>query len=484
MKSSRFFLPAAALLFAGSHMACEGDVSPIGGSIASGEVNISIDSLKYDLQARTIDNRTFDARSGNILLGKINVPEYGRLDCSFVTRLLSITQLPDSITETRENLDKFLQKLDSCAVQLYMVRGNFVGDSLAPQQAKLYKLTKQLPNDITNEFDPEGYYNPSSPLGRKNYTLANVGAKDESYLKYGNFLVNISVDKQFAVDIFEKYMSDPGIFNWPSQFATFIPGFYVESSFGNGCMASFSQLAVTAFFYDLVKQVKKDDNGNSIKDSEGNYVYETVHQKDSIVLCTTTPEVLSSNRIAYQPSQSILQRISSGDNIITTPGGFTTQFTFPAREIIDKYHAGNTNLSIVSGLSMTIPADTVKNNFGIYGAPYMLLIKTSEVEKFFANNSIPDNLSSFYATYNSTIGGYRFSAMRSYILDLIGKKEIKDEDVEFSLIPVNITFQEAAGNSSVTYPVKCVPYTVQPTMTKLDTKHSTIVFTFSSQMVE
>ncbi len=426
MKSSRFFLPAAALLFAGSHIACEGDVSPIGGSIASGEVNISIDSLKYDLQASPIDNRTFDARSGNILLGKINVPEYGRLDCSFVTRLLSVSQLPDSITETREKLDKFLQKLDSCSVQLYMARGNFVGDSLAPQQMKLYKLTKQLPNNITNEFDPEGYYNPSSPLGRKNYTLANAGTNDASYLKYGDFMVNIPIDKQFAVDIFEKYMEDPGIFNWPSQFATFIPGFYVESSFGNGCMASFSQLAVTAFFYDLVRQVKKDENGNTIKDSEGNYEYETVHQKDSIVLCTTAPEVLSSNRIDYQPSQSILARINGGESIITTPGGFTTKFTFPAREIIDKYHAANTNLSIVSGLSMTIPADTVKNNFGIYGAPYMLLIKTSEVEKFFATNSLSDTLSSFCAPYSSTIRGYRFSSMRSYILDLISKKEIKD----------------------------------------------------------
>lgn len=484
MKSSRFFLPVAALLFAGSHMACEGDVSSIGGSIASGEVNISIDSLKYDLQARTIDNRTFDARSGNILLGKINVPEYGRLDCSFVTRLLSVTQLPDSITETREKLDKFLQKIDSCAVQLYMVRGNFVGDSLAPQQAKLYQLTKQLPNDITNEFNPEGYYNPSSPLGRKNYTLANVGAPDASYLTYGNFQINIPVDKQYAIDIFEKYVEDPDIFNWPWQFATFIPGLYVESSFGNGCMASFSQLAVTAFFYDLVRQVKKDENGTSIKDAEGNFVYETVHQKDSIVLCTTAPEVLSSNRIDYQPSQSILQRINGGDQIITTPGGFTTQFTFPARDIIDKYHANNTNLSIVSGLSMTIPADTVKNNFGIYGAPYVLLIKTSEVEKFFASNSIPDNLSSFYAAYNSTIGGYRFSSMRSYILDLITKKEIKDADVEFSLIPVNITLESSSTNSSVTYVTKCVPYTVQPTMTKLDTKNATIVFTFSSQMVE
>ena len=101
MKSSRFLLPVTALILAASNFACEDEVSSIGGSIASGEVNITIDSLEFDLRARSISNPVFDARSGNILLGKINVPEYGRLDCSFVTRLLSISQLPDSIVESQ-----------------------------------------------------------------------------------------------------------------------------------------------------------------------------------------------------------------------------------------------------------------------------------------------------------------------------------------------------------------------------------------------
>lgn len=484
MKPSRFLLPAAAIFFVGSIISCEDDISPIGGSIAGGEVNISIDSLEYDLNAHTISNPTFDARSGNILLGKINVPEYGKLDCAFVTRLLSISQLPDTLTESKEKLDKFLEKLDSCAIQLYMQRGNYVGDSLAPQQAKVYRLDRQLPNNITNDFDPSGYYDPANPLGLKNYTLVNAGASDATYLNYSDFQIRIPVDRKFAEDIFYKYLEDPEIFAWPSQFATFLPGFYVESSFGKGCMASFSRLTVNAYYYKLASEAKKDSDGQLVKDENGNTVYETVHKTDSIVLCTTAPEVLSSNRILYTPSESILNRIAEGENIITTPGGFTTNFTFPADEIIEKYRNHTSNLSVISGLSMTIPADTVKNDFGIYGAPYMLLIKSSETEKFFASNSIPDNLTSFYASYNSTVGGYRFPSLRSYLLDLLDKKEIKPEDVEFSLIPVNITMENGASNSSYSYVIKCVPYTVQPTMTKLDTKHARIVFTFSSQVLD
>ncbi len=484
MKSSRFLLPAVALLFAGAHIACDDNVSNIGGSIASGEVSISIDSLEYDLKAVSVANPSFDARSGNILLGKINVPEYGKLDCSFVTRLLSISQLPDSISESKEAMDKFLEKLDSCSVQLYMVRGNYVGDSLAPQQTKVFKLESQIPDNITNQYNPAGAYNPDKPLGVKNYTLANLGATDANYLKYENFIVSVPVEKQFAKDIFYKYVEDPEVFNWPSNFAQFIPGLYVSSSFGNGCMASFSQLAITAYYYHLSKVAEKNDDGTIKKDEAGNTVYKTVHAKDSMVLCTTAPEVLSSNRIDFKPSQSLLSRINNGETIITTPGGFTAQFTFPAEEILKKYKESNTNLSIISGLSMSIPADTVKNSYGLTGAPYMLLIKTSEVEKFFASNSIPDSKSSFYAAYNSAIGAYRFSGMRNYILDLIEKGKIDEEDVEFSLIPVYVSLESSSTNSSYTYVTKCVPYTTQPTITKLDTKNTVIVFTFSSQLVE
>ena len=484
MKSSRFFLPATALIFATAHMACEDNVSTIGGSIASGEVAIYIDSLPHNLQTELIDNSTFDARSGNILLGKINVPEYGRLDCSFVTRLLPLSELADSLSESRDVMDSFLAKIDSCAIQLYMVRGNFVGDSLSPQQAKVFRLDRQLPEGITNQFDPTGYYDPKNPLGVKSYTLVNLGQTDNDYLNYSDFQVNVPVDKNVAIDFFNKYYEDPEIFNWPSTFASYLPGLYVESSFGNGCLASFSQLALTAYYYNLGQESVKDDNGNVVKDDDGNTVYKSVHVKDSIVLCTTAPEVLSSNRIAYTPSQILLDRINAGENIITTPGGFTTKITFPAREIIQNYKDKDTNLSIISGLSMTIPADTVKNNYGISGASYMLMVKTSEAEKFFATNSIPDNLTSFYASYSSVLGGYRFSGMRNYILELLKKDEIKDEDVEFSLIPVSITMESGSSSSSVSYVTKCVPYTARPTMTKLETDKAIIVFTFSTQMME
>lgn len=482
MNLYRFIVPAMLLMITSLLTGCEKGVSPIGGSIASGEVSITIDSLEYDLKAVTFEESSFDARSGNVLLGRINVPEYGKLDCSFVTRLLSVTQLPDSLKD-QEVYDRFLSKLDSCAVQLYLVRGNFVGDSLAPQQAKVFLLNKQLPDNITNNFNPSGYYDPYSPLSVKNYTLSHAGATDNAFLNAGFYQIQMLVDKQFAIDIFDKYRSDPAIFNWPQDFATFIPGLYIENSFGKGCMASFSQLTLNAYFYKLAQQAKKDSDGNTVKDSDGNIIYETVHKKDSIVLCTTAPEVLSSNRILYTPSESLKQRIASGETILTTPGGFRTSFTFPAKEILEKYNDRDFNISVIGGLTMTIPADTVKNDYSLLGASDILMVKTSELDNFFATNSVPDNKTSFYASYNSAVGGYRFSSLRTYLLNLMAKDEILPEDVTFTLVPVSVT-SETSSTGSYTYVTKCVPYTARPTITKLDTQHARIVFTFSSQLID
>ena len=75
--------------------------------------------------------------------------------------------------------------------------------------------------------------------------------------------------------------------------------------------------------------------------------------------------------------------------------------------------------------------------------------------------------------------------MRSYIMQLLDKSEITDEDVEFTIIPVELQ-SETAGNygSTTSYVTKCSPYIVKPTMTHLFTEKASIVFTFSSQIIK
>lgn len=249
----------------------------------------------------------------------------------------------------------------------------------------------------------------------------------------------------------------------------------IESSFGKGLIANLAGINFNIYYHNLEKttQVEDGDTTTVMKPSPA-----------SVTVLTTAPEVLSSNNISYEVSDKIREMIAEGKTIITTPGGFTTRFTFPAKKIIEDYKDKGHNLSIISNLTMNVPAKAVDNDFGLGVAPYMLMIKTSEIDDFFSKGRLPDNKTSFSSTYDYTNGRYRFNALREYILNLIKKGEIEDDDVDFSFVPVYIGYDNGEQNDTQSFVTKCLPYTFAPTMTELDTKNSTIIFSFSSQLIE
>lgn len=450
---------------------CDDDLSGIGSSITSGDVKIFVDSLEYNLHSVSVENKTFDTRSGTMMIGNLNVPEYGSLSCSFVTRLMCLQSLAaDTVPQER---------IDSCKIRLGMLRQNLTGDSLAPQQVTVYKLTRQLPSDISNDFNPEGYYDKNAPISRKNYTVSAISMPDTTLKKNKPIFIDIDAPKEMAREVFSLYKTRPEIFRWPQTFAEYFPGLYVASTFGNGCVANLSQVYFFAYYHNPVTTTSKDSTGN---------VTTTVKNvRDSVCLFTTAPEVLSSNNISYKVSQKLRDLVASGKTVITTPGGYTTRFRFPADEIIRDYEGKDHNLSIISSLTMSIPADTVANNYGITVAPYLLMVKTSEMEEFFAKNKLPDNKTSFYATYDTKNKYYRFTGMREYLLSLIKKGDITDDDVDFTLVPVSLSYETNKSpyySQGQSYLRKCVPFIVRPTMTVLDTEKTFIVFSFSSQVIE
>lgn len=474
INSFRAAIPASFIALAALAVACEDETSKIGSSLTEGKISISIDTIEYDLNATAVPYENYDARTGNLLLGNIVVPEYGKLNCSFVSRLMCATKLevPDSLFNS--------ERVDSCKFRLIMTRGDLTGDSLAPQKVTIYALTKQLPDGITNEFDPTGYYDPSSPLGSTSFTASLAGAVDTTFTgtSTSTIVIDIDLPKQYGVDIFNEYKNNPSLFQWPSTFAQKYPGYYVETSFGKGCVSNIDDFGIMVYYWYSTESTSTVD-GETVTTTNTNASY--------VIPFLASPEVLSSNNISYVVSDKIERMIADGETVITTPGGYNASFKFPARQLIDHYEKDEHNLSLISELLLSIPAEPIDNGFSIGTAPTLMLIKTSEIHDFFAGNKIPDNVSSFTASYDSTNNRYLFSSMRSYIIDLIKKGTITDEDLEFTIIPVTLTTETSTSSyysSSTSYVTKCKPYTTKPTMTRLYTDKASVIFTFSSQIIE
>ncbi len=463
-------LCASAICLATFVSSCENETSPIGPSLSRDEVTITLDSTEYNLQSVMVENFDYDSRSSVSMLGSLSVPEYGDLYCSFVSRLMCATSLPvpDSIPSER---------VDSVKLQILLSNTSLTGDSLAPQQLSVYRLTKALPSDIDNNFNPEGYYSRNSRLGVKNYTLSNISLPDSARYSTQTIAIDVKMPTELGREAFDLYRSRPEIFSWPQSFAEYFQGIYVEPTFGHGCVGNIGAYSMIAYYYHLADITEEID---SVK------VTRQIHVKDSVTLYTSSPEVLSSNNISYRMADALKARIQNGEDIITTPGGYLSRITFPAKEIVKKYVESESNMSVISSLSMTLPAEEVKNDYGIGVVGNLLMVKTSELATFFTGNRIPDNKSSFYAVYNSTTGEYQFSNMRQYIVDLVAKGEVTDEDMDFTLVPVLIETEDVKNEYTgavTTYVTDCLRYIGRPTMTLLHTDKALVIFTYSSQVI-
>lgn len=201
-----------------------------------------------------------------------------------------------------------------------------------------------------------------------------------------------------------------------------------------------------------------------------------------------TPEIVLNNNLSYTISDDLRQRIDKGEDIIVAPVGRDIELQFPIKEIIDHYNANSGSLAVVNSLSFDIPAEKITNDYGIQPPKDLLLILSDKKEDFFLRSELNNNVTSFYASYDSANRRYRFSGMREYLLEMLKKTDITPEDYTFTLTPVNIETETNTSNSyygsSTTYVSAINPYIGAPTMVKLDIPKSKITLTFSKQTLD
>ena len=230
--------------------ACDDDISDIGSSLSDGTLRIFADTLDLEVPSQSIETSAFDARTATHLIGRLSSDQYGDLSCSFLSQMMaaSTMTIPDSIDVSR---------VDSVKMIFAMPRGQFLGDSLAPQQLAVYRLTKQLPSDIKSNFDPTDYYSSSSLLGTKTYTLSQLSISDTVITRRNDIRLGIDLPVSFGRDIFTAYREHPETFAWPSTFNQFFPGIYVTRTFGSGCVANARKVEMMLYYHYLVDDIKR-----------------------------------------------------------------------------------------------------------------------------------------------------------------------------------------------------------------------------------
>lgn len=438
--------------------ACD-EISPVGDSLAEDKLAIRMDS-DFVIEGHSIELDAVRSSTTNHLLGTIDIPEYGTLSSSVVTQFLSSTEL-DTANFTSANVD-------SLVLVMQFNPGSFMGDSLAPMGLKAYALTRELPSPIYSNFDPEGYYDASSPLASIVYNTSTLGSDSLKRLSVRS--IRMKMPQKLGRDLFKAFEEQPANYASPQTFIKNVfPGLYIENSYGSGRMTLVQKTTMRMY----LRKIFTNDEGKA----------DTINAQHDYFM--VTPEVLTNNNFTYAIAPGLRRRAENGENLLVAPCGYEVEVKLPTREIIHRYRQNANSLSVVNSLSLSIPTDSIENSLGVGAPPYALLVRKDKRDEFFANNSLTDNITSFYATYSSTNRSYNFGSMRSYIMNMLNKEdEITDEDCTFVIVPVTVNFEQSANSSyggTSLLESSIVPYVMSPAMVALRLDKAKIKFTYSLQ---
>lgn len=421
--SSLYSLPIIALTLA--FAACDDEnTSEIGGSLIGDNAEIVIDSA-FTLTGNTVRVEAINPKTTSQLLGRINVKGYGTLSSDVVTQFLPSTVL-DTANFTVENID-------SLFLTLAYTAGNFMGDSVAPLGLDVYPLTRMLPDDVNSSFNPQGYYS-SNLMGQTVYNASTLDKVVDAALSYR--MVSVKLPLDLGRHIFNSFTSNPDNFANGQVFSQNVfPGFYLKSTFGSGRITTFESTGIVFYMRKIVEGTEKNDTIDAV-------------QQYMLV----TPEVISNNDLHYTMDADLRSRLANGENVLAAPIATEMELTFPLPDIIRSYNAHGGKQAVLNGLALNIPVDTIEGSADLDVPPYVLMVLKKDREEFFEKNKLPDNKTSFYAEYNESTGGYNFGALKDYLMDMLDKESVTDDDYTFSLIPVQINFEMTTSSGYYSRP--------------------------------
>lgn len=449
-------------------LSCEDEISTIGSSLGASKVEVVVDSTFVKLTGQSVFTDSIIGRTTDPLLGNLTVNNYGTLRTGYLTQFMPSLNI-DTLNVTPHTLD-------SLKLYLSYYNSDLTGDSLAPMILDIYRLNKTIKAPLYTNLNPEEYYSPDDWLARCTFGSSTEGFVDENNSSDKETVTykRISVDMPISLgqELFNQYKKDPSSFAMPSEFAKFFPGIYMNIAYGNGRVVNIKSIFMT-MYYRAVKQNGKIDTLA--------YTYMGV-----------TPEIYSINHFDLTPDAQLLQNIEK-DNAegkivyAQAPIGYMPVIHFPTQNIINKYHEkmdGTEKIqNILNALSFTIPA-VIDENAPLSPPKHLLFIRKSQVESFFLNKEVPDDISTVYATYDKSRQVYDFGNIGSYIRDILDREDptVTPDDEEIALIPIHVTSETSNGYYETTTSVTSVtPYCASPAIVKLDLSGAKIKITYTTQ---
>ena len=447
MKTKLFILSLICGLF--YLVGCDDTIDTIGSEIQPDGSKIEIYDLSINIPGETVKLDSIYAKSVSGVLGNLNHPIYGSLKGGYACQFYPSAQFAlDSMT-----------KNDIDSIHLKIMYYYYQGDSLAPMEVSVYPIKKSMEDDYYTNVDLTKFADMSSLLGKKSYTPRDLNISDslnQADVKDMNYkIISVPLPKELGQKFFEEYKKGKqGAFASLESFTKYFPGTYITPSFGSGSLLDVEKTAIHIYY-------------------ERKWVGESVYTgNDTTIIGTTyasldvTKEVVQLNSYANSNVEKLLKP-DPDKMYLKTPAGLYSKLTIPISQIVDSI--GNRKFSSVQLSISAYPKEKTEYEWEFPGTnktvgldlakSKILLIEPDSVITFFEEQKAADNLTSYYATFNSSTNSYVFKNISNVLQNAINKTEGNNyKDLELLLIPVTVPYYYDTTDYYKMYPLDYATY--------------------------
>lgn len=397
----KYFVYILTLLFC--LIACDDNTGALGGSVIPDNDVITIDTATYWATSKSVAVDSVLGKTNKVYLGRFTDPQTGTMfEADFIAQF--------NCEEGGKVFPDIIPGDSSVRVELRLFFTTYFGDSTNTMTAEVYELkeTLQEGKKYYTNLDLSSF-TEDKPLATKVYTVMDYTLEDSELNDSEHYAnVNIPLPNEIGTEMIRKYRKNKDLFANASNFIDSIcKGYYVKSTQGDGTVIYIDQATLNIYF----------------QDSKSDSVFVTQF--------AGTEEVLQANR--FNTDATSLKPLIEDDSwtYLKTPAGIFTEVTLPVDEIM----ANNDSINATK-ISFQCYNDMSDTEYK-FGTPQtLLMIHKDEMYTFFEKNKLTDNISSFYAVYNSTHNRYDYSNISRLITYCNSKREQSADWNKVMLIPV------------------------------------------------
>ena len=387
MKKLSFFSSIVAMLFI--FAGCDDNTGYIGSTIIPNKDLIETSTNTYYASSNTIMvNDAILANTNDVYLGQYTDQETGTIfNSSFITQFACSEDFifPEKV-------------IGDCAksTTLRLYFDEYFGDSLNAMKCEIYELDNTLVEGqpyYTN-LNPEDFYDKDKePLATKTFNVIDFSKHDTilngDYARHieitlPNELGNRFINKFYETDSNGDSIGRTYFANSEAFINNIFKGLYVKCSHGDGTVIKIYRARLDIGFERYIKS--------------------STGKLDSIQALSapfySTKEVLQANKFDNKGLEELVK--NTKHTYIKTPAGLFTEVTLPVKEAVKDGVTNN---------SAKIVFTRYNEDSGNFNTPpsTLLMVRKSEINRFFLKNELFDGNSSYLTSFNSSNNQYQFS---------------------------------------------------------------------------